>query len=133
MELKIAVCDDNMLALDSEADAVADVLRIKGIESIIEKFNDPELLISSDSLYDIVFLDIEMEQIDGIEAARALRERNNNCLIFFVTNHEGYLDKALNQHAFRFWKKPIDKDKLMYGIESAVREIKKQRCQRVRS
>lgn len=75
----------------------------------------------------LFFLDIEMDNLNGIETAKELRERNSSCLIFFVTNYEGYLDDALNQRAFRFWKKPLDEDKLLYGIESAIMELKKSR------
>lgn len=124
MKLTIAICDDNEIILDNETKVITSVLAKKGIEHTAKKFNDPQSLLSSQYTYDIVFLDIEMDNLNGIEAAKELRQRNDSCLIFFVTNYEEYLDEALNQHAFRFWKKPLDKNKLLYGIESAIRELK---------
>ena len=61
--------------------------------------------------------------MNGIDTAKIIRERYTDCLIFFVTNYENYLDDAFNQHAFRFWTKPLDRRKLIYGIESAIKEL----------
>ncbi len=65
-----------------------------------------------------------MKTMTGIEAADAIHREYKNTLIFFVTNYEGYMDEALNKHAFRFWVKPLNYQRLLYGIESAIRELK---------
>lgn len=124
MKLTIAICDDNKIALDSEAKVISDSLSKQKITYSIDKFNNAEALLNSSISYDIVFMDIEMDRLNGIAAAKKIRELNKECLIFFVTNYEGYLDEAFNQHAFRFWVKPIDENKLLYGIESAISELK---------
>ena len=77
----------------------------KGIEHCIDLYNSPSELEKSDKLYDIVFLDVEMRNTTGIEVAKRINKEAENCLIFFVTNYETYLDEALNVRAFRFWKK----------------------------
>ena len=122
MSLNIAICDDDMFALDSEAALVSEVLSEKQIRYSIDKFSTPQELLQSETMYHIVFLDIEMNDISGIKAAETIRKSNKNCMFFFVTNYEKYLDDAFNQHAFRFWTKPMDKRKLIYGIDSALRE-----------
>lgn len=73
--------------------------------------------------FDIIFLDVEMGNFNGIKVAEKLHSINENCLIFFVTNYEVYMDTALNQHAFRFWIKPLVKSRLVYGIKSAMNEL----------
>ena len=123
MTLKIAICDDDRNALLQEASIIKSVLEEKGIEHIIKVYLSPKELLKSGIMYNIVILDVEMDGLNGIQTAEIIREDNKNCLIFFVTNHEAYLDDALNQHAFRFWTKPLDRHKLMYGIESGIREI----------
>lgn len=122
--MRIAICDDDLLDLESEYNTINTVLREKGFRYSIDKFSSPRQLLETDASYDIVFLDVEMDDLNGIKTAERLRSNNKECLIFFVTNHEAYLDDAFNQHAFRFWTKPIDRRKLIYGIESAIKEIR---------
>ena len=126
MTLHIALCDDDKYALNNEVTLINDVLNEKGIEHSIDTFNSPQELLRSDTVYNIVFLDIEMDEMNGLKVAEHIKRTNKSCLFFFVTNYEKYLDEALNQHAFRFWTKPIDKRKLVYGIDSALKELQKE-------
>ena len=125
--MNIAICDDTREELERERDIINEVLTEKGIEHCIDLFSSPSELEKSDKLYDIVFLDVEMGNTTGIEVAKRINKEAENCLIFFVTNYETYLDEALNVRAFRFWKKPIDKKKLIYGIDSALKEIEREK------
>lgn len=123
MNLRIAICDDEQYTLNSEHDIISSVLQEENIDNTITLFNSPEKLLDSEMIYDIVFLDIEMGEFNGIKVAEAIRDFNKECFIFFVTNHEAYLDEAFNQHAFRFWIKPLERHKLIYGIESVLKEL----------
>lgn len=124
MVLNIAVCDDDAFALKSETELIREVLSEKRIEYSLDTFDDPQKLLRSDTAYHIVFLDIEMNELSGLRAAEDIRRINRKCMFFFVTNYEHYLDEAFNQHAFRFWTKPMDKRKLIYGINSALKELR---------
>ena len=44
--------------------------------------------------YDVVFLDVEMDEVNGIMAAESIHNINKECLLFFVTNNEVYMDYA---------------------------------------
>lgn len=127
MTLYIALCDDDKYALKNELVLINEVLNEKQVEHSIDTFTSPKELLKSDTVYNIVFLDIEMDEMNGIKAAEHIKSANKGCLFFFVTNYEKYLDDAFNQHAFRFWTKPMDKRKLIYGIESALNEIYKEK------
>lgn len=124
MKLNLAICDNEEQALKEEYDLVSSVLTGLEIEYYIDIFSNPEELIKSQVQYNIIFLDIEMEELSGIETANIIRENNRDCFIFFVTNYERYLDDALDKRAFRFWTKPLDKRRLSVGLESAIKEIK---------
>lgn len=125
MLLHIALCDDDKIALNSELQLIKDVLDEKRIEYAIDVFNSPQELLQSDNIYNLMFLDIEMDEMDGITLATKISATNKNCLFFFVTNYEAYCDNASNLRPFRFWTKPIDKHRLIYGIESAIQELYK--------
>lgn len=123
MRLRIAVCDDNKVVLEDEAKLIAKVLNKKNINNIVKCFENPESLLSSSMIYDIVFLDVEIGILNGIKTAEELKRKNKDCLVIFITNHWEYLDNAFDVHAFRYWKKPIEEEKLSIGIDAAVREL----------
>ena len=66
-----------------------------------------------------------MAEMDGISLAEKISITNKSCLFFFVTNYEAYFDNASNVRPFRFWTKPIDRRRLVYGIDSAIQELYK--------
>ena len=125
MALCIALCDDDKITLDNELAIIKDVLNEKKIEHVIDIFSSPQELLRSDAVYNIIFLDIEMDEMNGISVAEEISTTNKGCLFFFVTNYESYFDNACNVRPFRFWTKPIDRRRLLYGIESAMQELYK--------
>lgn len=125
MMIHIALCDDDKIALNNELRLVKEVLEEKRIKHAIDVFNSPQELLQSDTVYNIIFLDIEMDGMNGISLAERIRATNKSCLFFFVTNYESYQDTAGNVRPFRFWTKPIDRRRLVYGIESAIQELHK--------
>lgn len=124
--LNIAICDDEMLDLETESEILKEVLTDQNLNFNIDTFSDPCELMKVSYKYNIIILDVEMEKMRGIEAAERIHLQNKNCRIFFVTHHEFYMDEALNKHAFRFWTKPIDRERLIFGIKSAIDESAKQ-------
>lgn len=124
MGLKIAICDDDILDLENEFNLIDSIFTDKQIEHEIKTFNISQELLDSDDLYDMAFLDIEMDGINGIETAKQILERNKDCFIFFITNYSIYLDNAFDVKAFRYLSKPVDKTRLCAGIDSAVEKIR---------
>lgn len=123
MKLNVAICDDNQIDLDEESKVIQEVLRLKKIPYRIRKYDNSKDLLESGEKYDIVFLDVEMAGTDGLGIAKHINDINRRCLIFFVTNYESYMDSAMDEYAFRFWIKPLNKKRLMTGIDSAIKRI----------
>ena len=125
MTIYIAICDDEIKDLNYEKELIKKALlsAVKDIRWEIDTFLSPKDMLNSSKTYNMIFLDVEMDGINGIETAEALHKKSPVSLIFFVTHHEDYMDAALNEHAFRFWVKPIDETRLVYGIETAVNRI----------
>lgn len=69
--------------------------------------------------YDIVFLDIEMNQMDGFETARLYKENNENAVIIFLTIHTELSRKGYLVNAFRY----IDKANLREELDEALKAI----------
>lgn len=117
------ICDNDEDCLVQEKQLLVDILNEMNIEHEILCYTSPRELIDSDMRFDILFLDVEMDNLNGLQTAEIVHKKYRHTLIFFVTNYEGYMDDALNRHAFRFWVKPINRQRLIYGIESALKEI----------
>lgn len=59
------------------------------------------------SNFDIVFMDIDMPQMDGLETAKKIREVDSKVLIIFITNLAQMAIKGYSVNAFDFIPKPV--------------------------
>jgi DNA-binding LytR/AlgR family response regulator len=66
---------------------------------------------------DVVFLDVEMPGLSGVEAAPLVRERADPPAVVFVTAHERYAVDAFAVEAFDYLLKPVDPDRLARVVE----------------
>ena len=81
----IAICDDEKYMLDEIAKMVSKFFRNKKIEITILKFLSGRELLKYKKTIDIVFLDIQMKEIDGMATAKVLREQNYRGFLIFIT------------------------------------------------
>ena len=91
--------------------------------SILQSFHTPQVVLTSKDAFDIAFLDIQMEGVDGLTLAKELRRRNRKTALFFITNYEGYQDSAMDLQALRYFTKPFDPDRLISGLDKALEYI----------
>lgn len=126
--LKIAVCDDDLFFLSNVHDAVKKILELNRVEHSITTFQTARLLLSA-GFFDIVFLDVELDGINGIETARMLREREREremkrpTRIVFLSSHKKYVFSAFDVSASHYLLKPLDVQKLeqvLMKIESEI-------------
>ncbi|MFQ7292352.1 MAG: LytR/AlgR family response regulator transcription factor [Monoglobales bacterium] len=123
MKLRIAICDDETDILIQESCMIQKLLDEKNVSYEIDTYTSAEELLLSKVLYDMLFLDVEMENLNGIDAAKKLLECKNDTFIFFITNYSIYSDRASDIRAHRYLSKPVDRDRLSNGIDSALKKI----------
>ncbi len=70
--------------------------------------------------FDLVFMDIYMEGIDGISAALQLRRQDNYCLLVFLTSSMDFMPNAFSCHAFEYITKPFSKERIFDVLLDAV-------------
>ncbi len=97
---------------------------------LISVFATGEELLEAGSDFDIIFLDIRMEGMDGIAAARFLRQRNADTVIIFITGIKEYVFDAFDVSAFHYLLKPIEKGKFIQVFDRAKEEAEKRKRQR---
>lgn len=91
----------------------------------ISTFFDPiGILDNYKPTYDIIFLDIMMPNMNGMEAAFKIREIDNSVTLIFVTNMKEYASKGYDVQAFAFLNKPITYDDFQDKIKRAISSLK---------
>ena len=93
--------------------------------SNIETYATGEELLAAGKRFDIVFLDIQMDGMNGIEAARKLRKWQEDTVLIFITGIKEYVFDALDLYAFHYLLKPLDEKKFAEVLEKATYEAKK--------
>lgn len=114
--LKIAVCDDEICFTARMESIIERISGCQGIQTEIDVFFDGMTLLenmkNNNAKYDIVFLDIEMENINGLVTARKIREFDEIVYLVYVTSHTNYAVEAYEVHPFSFLLKPVEEDQL---------------------
>lgn len=120
---KIAVCDDEKVI----AEQISSMIEKELPESKVYQFFSGEELLAQNKEFDIYFLDIQMEKITGIEAAKRLRKQDENCVIVFITGVKEYVFEAFDVAALHYLIKPVQEEKLKEVLKRAIKEIEKNR------
>ena len=118
--MRIAICDDNQ----TFAQALANYIEAEytSLDLLIEFFASGEELVdyyqADKKGFDIILLDIEMKQINGLEAAHQIREIDTQTVIIFITSHDELASMGYEVAAFRFLTKPVKPAKLIEALEA---------------
>lgn len=110
--LRIGICDDEEYYRDTISVILSEYCNSKQIEHENCTFADGIDLVNSHKKFDIIFLDIEMKTLNGIETARKIRETNLNVPIVYITGYSDYWRRAYSVHAFQFMEKPVGKEQI---------------------
>lgn len=121
--MKILICDDEQRYIDELKTHVEKFMQYRFVNYEIHTVNNPQDIAESNEIYQLVFLDIQMDNLDGISLAKILKKRNSKVAIFFVTSFNDYQDDAMDLRAFRFFEKPFNADRLYSGLEKAMEYI----------
>lgn len=119
--MKIGICDDEKIVRDD----ILKRIQIYNAQYKIETFSEGKTLLEADCEFDLIFLDIEMEGMNGLEVATLLRERGYKGEIIFLTSHSEFMQEAFKVKAFRYLCKPIEKEQLeeaLYRLEQQQSE-----------
>lgn len=116
----IGICDDEMTAVSQIENIVTDYLeRVKKEATVLLFQNGKELLEHVEEL-NVLFLDIEMPKLDGIDVGKIICKRNANCKMIMETSHLERFKEAFKIDAFRFVTKPFSNNEIEEALQDAL-------------
>lgn len=125
--IKIAVCDDDEKDLKKINDIIKSYMEEKPIDYTIDNFESGEELLGAEDKFDLIFLDIVMEGINGIQTGRKLREMNRKTKVIYITNYREYCEQAVNiAHTFAYLEKPVTIDKAEQQLDEALQFLQEE-------
>ena len=115
--MRVAVCDCEKRFRDELKKSLYGYSGLLRLELVIEEFSCGEDLIDSKHIFEFIFLDYNMEGINGLETARVLRKKGINSAIVFLTGYPEFVYDAFEVFPFRFLKKPLDEGRLYKALD----------------
>ena len=128
--IRIAICDDDTQDLQRALNALQQKVQAEEIE--VDLFDNGDKLLykmRQNAAYDVIFLDVLMPCLNGIDTAREIRKLNSECAIVFLTNSPEFALDSYSVEAFSYLLKPADAGCMYSMIQKVVRrkeaELKK--------
>lgn len=125
--MRIAICDDQPECRQLLVSAIRECMKTMGILTDTYKDGLSFLQAFGKNEYDLVFLDIEMPQLDGIAVAKRLRAMRSDVPIVFLTSHIEYALEGYEVNALRYLTKPLRTEKLREVLSHVAEQMAKQR------
>jgi DNA-binding LytR/AlgR family response regulator len=115
VDVKIAVCDDDpdirnklvtwLRAVDLPEHCLVSLTEYSSGTALVNEYR-------SGTRYNLIFLDIIMDGLDGIQTARLIREEDENALIIFLTSSPDYAVQSYRVDAFDYLLKTADREQM---------------------
>lgn len=125
--MKIAICEDNIAELNAICDYVKSYCKRNCYINDIHRFESGEALLAafSPGKFQIVFLDIYLEGMSGVDAARKIRETDPNCTLVFITGSSEHALEAFSVKAVTYVNKPLKKEDVEEALDMCGRVLNK--------
>lgn len=123
--LKIAIIDDEISYINRLKSFIKQFQKEKDLKMEISEFLNGLMLIADyKPVYDIVFLDIEMPHMNGMEVAEYIRKSDPHAIIIFVTNMPQYAVQGYEVNAFDYMIKPMNYISFSNKLQKAIKSLK---------
>lgn len=123
--MHIAICDDESYFRKVLQEQLTIYSNEYGYDFVFYEYKDGLDLLASKLVFDLIFMDYQMRQINGIDTVGTLRKRNDNTKVVFVSSYKDVVFESMKVQTFRFLVKPLDKEKLYEALNSVIIENQK--------
>ena len=107
--MKIAVCDDDGAVLEAVTGYISRYCEAKRFLADIRAFTSGEALLDAyrAEKFDLIFLDVYMGAVTGVDAARRIRESDPVCILVFMTVSDDFALDAYSVDGMAYLRKPV--------------------------
>lgn len=123
----IAICDDEKVQTDYLKLLVKDWAAKSKIVVQVDLFSSAESFLfesEENQVFDIIILDIEMGEMNGVELAKKVREKDKLVQIIFITGYMEYISAGYDVEALNYLLKPVDEKKFVEVMNRASERLK---------
>ena len=124
--MNIAICEDEVVQINLLSDHIKNWAHKNNINIYIDTFKTAESFLiqwSDYEKYDIIFLDIKLSEMSGIDLSNIIREKNKIVDIVFVTGFFKYVLHGYKVGALQYLIKPINKFELYFCLDKTLERI----------
>lgn len=128
MNYKIAICDDSSADAVYVSGFVEAWAKERGYTVQLQTFSSAEQFLfhyAENKQYDILLLDVEMGEMDGVSLAKRVRQENETMQIVFITGYSDYISEGYEVAALHYLMKPVKGEKLFSVLDRAAEKLKK--------
>ena len=119
---RLAVCEDDDTIREELSSLCQDILTQDSIEHEITAFSSADelekRLLTENTPFDLLLLDIQMEGMTGMELAQSLRRRGDRVSILFISGCEDYLPEGYGVQPIHFLLKPVSREALADALRT---------------
>lgn len=121
-KMRIAICDSDSHHLKTLKNSLYKFSNQKKFEFLVDEFQSGEALLNSKINYCLIFLDYALPKINGLEAAKRLKEADRNTSIVFLSGDTHFVFEAFKVNTYRFLTKPFCEETLFKTLEEFFSE-----------
>ena len=120
--MKIALVDDEQKSLDEIKQLCSSFEENTGypVKTFLFDSGEEFLAAFQAGCFDLVFMDIYMENMNGVSAALEMRRQDSGCLLVFLTSSMEFMPDAFSCHAFEYIVKPFSEERVAKVLEDAM-------------
>lgn len=120
----IVICEDDTLQTELLSGYLAQIFKDLELEyKLIEFSSGEELLSNYPDIVDILFLDIQMDKLTGMDTARKIREFDSNVEIVFTTAIIDYIHEGYEVRAYRYLLKPLKYECILKHTKACINDL----------
>lgn len=116
--MKIAIYDDEKIFRDTLKKSLNKYSSEYELTFLYFEYSDGISMLSDNISYDLIFMDYKMKNMNGINVISALRERNNNTTVIFISSYKEMVFESMKVQTYRFLVKPLENEKLFEALTS---------------
>lgn len=120
--MRIAICDDEKYFRDTLKIELGKYAKEFALDFVYTEFSSGELLLTSNTDFDLVFMDYQMRTINGIDTVDKMRKRNDKTIVVFITSYPHVVMECIKVQPYRFLTKPINHEDLYEALNSFVKQ-----------